>query len=147
MFAMVCVDERLGLIRVGQLQVHHVGQGLWIRGEAPHIRLGEPDQPGIVQQPRRQFGAGQIVGNGAAHATNGNNAGRPRIRRHGGGDRNADDLERPAVQGDRITDTHIERVGEGGFDHHAAIADPAALDQLGLVDRRGRGVAPHSLHI
>ena len=70
-----------------------------------------------------------------------------RIGRHGGGDRDADDLERPAVQGDRITDAHVERVGEGGLDHHAAVADPAALDQLGLVDRRGRGVAPHGLHV
>jgi hypothetical protein len=43
----VGVDERLGRIRVGQLQVHHVGQGVWVRGQVPHIRLGEPDQSGI----------------------------------------------------------------------------------------------------
>ena len=61
--------------------------------------------------------------------------------------RRIDDLERPTAQGDRIADAQIERLGEGGLDHHAALADPAALRQLGLVDRRGRGVAPHGLHI
>jgi hypothetical protein len=95
----------------------------------------------------RQSGVGQILGSGTAYATFGDHAGRLWIGRHGGGDRNADDLERPAVQGDRITHAHTEHVGEGGLDHHAAVADPAALDQLGLVDRRGRGVAPHGLHI
>ena len=48
--------------------------------------------------------------------------------------------DRPA-QGDRITGADAERVGEGGLDHHPAAAQPAALGQLGLVDRGRCGVA------
>jgi len=138
------VDERLGPVRVRQLQVHQVGQG-FRGGQAPHIGLGEPDQTWIPQQAWRNVG--QRLGGRPAHAARRDEAGRRRIGRHGGGDRNADHLERPAVQSDRITHAQIERVGEGGLDHYAAVADPAALSQLGLVDRRGPGVAPHGLHI
>src|SRR6266511_3030641 len=117
-------DECLGLVRVGELQVHHVRHGALCRGEAAHVRLGEPDQPGVVQQPRGQIA---VLRDSAVKATDGDDAGRPRIGRHGSGDSHADDLERLAAQGDRATDVHIERVGEGGFEHHAAVADPAAL--------------------
>ena len=88
-----------------------------------------------------------------------------RIRPRGGGDRHARNLERAAVrhttvwplaanhepthtgpQGDLVPYAELERVGEAGLDDHSAVAYPAALGQLGLVDRGRCGVAalcPH----
>ena len=44
---------------------------------------------------------------------------------------------------DRVADAHIERVGEGGLDHHAAVADPAALGHARAGrPRRSRRRAP-----
>ena len=103
----VLVDERRGCGRVGQLQVQDVGDGFILRGKAPGVRPAEPDQAG-------------------GHAEG--KAGQLRIRRRGGGDRDADDPERPASQGDRITGADAERVGEGGLDHH-----PAGAHQLPWV--------------
>ena len=84
----------------------------------------------------------------------------PRIRPRGGGDRHADNLERPVVhdaarwrfaldpgsahtgpQGDLVPFGDTEGVGEASLDHHAAVADPVAFGHLGLVDRGRRGVA------
>ena len=122
----VLVDEGRGCGRVGQLQVQDVGQRLRLWREAPRIRLREPHQAGRLAQAAQ---AGQL-----------------RIRRRGGGDRDAGDLEPPALQRDRIAGANAERVGEGGLDHHAAVSDPAALGEPRLVDRGPCGVAPLGLH-
>jgi hypothetical protein len=42
----VCLDERLGSGRIGELQVHDVGERYPLGDEAAGIRLGEPDQAG-----------------------------------------------------------------------------------------------------
>ena len=114
------VDEGRGCGRVGQLLMEKVGEGFLLWGEAQGVRLAEPDQAGGYAEGK---------------------AGHLRIRRRGGGDRDTGDPERPAVQGDPIAGADAERVGERGLDHHAAAAQPAALSQLGLVDRGRCGVA------
>ena len=114
--------ERRGRGRVGQLQVQDVGELLSRRREAAGIRPGEPDQAGRAcrRRGRTRSGYGAAAAVTATPAT-----------------RNDRPLER-----DRITGADAERVGEGGLDHHAAVAHPAALGQLGLVEPGRCGVAP-----
>ena len=54
------VDERRRVGRVGQLQVHDVGQGFICGGETAGVGLGEPDQAGL-DGVRRRLG---VVGDG-----------------------------------------------------------------------------------
>ena len=69
--AAVRIDECRGPVRVGQFQVDQVRDGLLRRGETAHVRLGEPDQSGVVQQPGGQLLA---LRQGAVDATGGDDA-------------------------------------------------------------------------
>src|SRR5918992_4204325 len=53
----------------------------------------------------------------------------------------AESGDQDPIRRDPIAGADAERVGEGGLDHHAALAQPAALGQLGLVDGGRCGVA------
>ena len=75
------VDERRRVGRVGQLQVHDVGEGFLRRGETADIRLGEPDQAGLDR----------VDGASASAATAGSSAAAvQRLALHGLGDLGAD---------------------------------------------------------
>jgi hypothetical protein len=167
------VDERRRVGRVGQLQVHDVGEIFLRGGETAGVRLGEPDQAGLDRLHGRLGIDGRLfpwrattqLVHGLEHLGAGQAVAHIRIWPRGGGDRHADNLERAAVghttvwllaanheptytcpQGDFVPDAEFERVGEAGFDDHSAVAYPAALAQLGLVDRGRCGVAalcPH----
>ena len=116
----VRLGERRGCGRVGQLQVHDVGRGS--RACGARLRMSA-----LLSQTRpagTQWARQVTSGYGAAAAVTATPA-----------TRNA-----PAP-GDRITGADAERVGESGFDHHSAAAQPAALGELGLVDRGRCGVA------
>ena len=158
------VDERRRVGRVGQLQVHDVGETFLRGGETAGVRLGEPDQAGLDRVHGRLGIDGRLFpwratiqrsmsleGQAEAHI---------RIWPRGGGDRHAHNLEGAAVhhttvrllaanpkptdtgpQGDLVPYAEFERVGEAGLDDHSAVAYPAALGQLGLVDGGRCGVA------
>ncbi len=50
------------------------------------------------------------------------------------------------VQADSLADLETEQVGEAALDHHTALADPPALDELRLVDGGDRGVPTLGQH-
>ena len=56
-----------------------------------------------------------------------------------------DDLIRAAAEAQPIADVDAERTREARLDHHASGSHPGALQELGLVNRRRRGVA--ALHL
>ena len=157
---LVRVSERGCVRRMGERQVQRVAEaaafraGEMLSGRAGHpdeARLGKPRRVGVVAERRwleRAVTAipttvkdGPTARSGPPLPSPGPPAGPgrwPSTRPVPAADK--------VVEADAVADREAEEVGQAALDDHAAVGDPVAGGELGLVDRCTGGIPPLGHH-